>query len=380
MTTDTTNVFFVQLSNLTNGRPFDGLAAGTFRDMWGREVTFKPEELPEYVKNTVDAINVTLGEDGSVAGLPIDLKNHEMGDAAGWIVGAELDESGTKIRFTPNWTDAGLELIRQKLQRFFSATINIKSKTIVGGTLTNWPATRDQQGKVMLRPIALSSELFWEDVINPDESETTEGVKPMTVDTLDVEQVKSELMAAVRAEMTELIKQSSPASPQTQQVSEQNLLEMLQLSGAKEEVVEAFKATMLEQYERMQESAKIEAQQMIAAIRHESNVAQFSEKVTAGTQDNPYGLPVKSQDLREFLMSLNPAQAQKAMALFTAVWQNSKVEFAELGSNHDAEIKKQLPPEIVSALNTGKLTLEMLSSPTLALGDLDQYDLSKWLK
>jgi len=155
-----TQFLFTELNAaaLTAGRAFDALAPGKFMDMRGQPVEISAEDLPAFLANTQRAIAATKSESGEVVGLPIDARNHEKGDAGGWIVGVEL--AGKILRFIPRWTDIGIELISKGAQRFFSATLDLEKKVILGGTLTNWPATRDAQGNVLLRPIELSQTLY----------------------------------------------------------------------------------------------------------------------------------------------------------------------------------------------------------------------------
>lgn len=153
--------FFTELTEdaLIEGKPFDGMVAGTFTDMLGRKFEFKEEELSEYAENTQAVITATETEGGEIVGLPIDANGHEKDDAAGWIIGAELVEG--IIRLTPKWNKLGQELIGESVRRFFSGTIDTIRKVIQGGTLTNWPATRDQEsGKILLRPIELAQGIY----------------------------------------------------------------------------------------------------------------------------------------------------------------------------------------------------------------------------
>jgi len=153
------NLILVELTSedaLADGKPFDGLAAGTFMDMWFQRAELRLEDFPEIVSNTNEAIEATHTESGELVGLPIDARGHENGDGAGWIVSASLEND--KIRLTPKWTEIGLELLKKGIRRFFSATVDIDNKVILGGTLTNWPATRDKKGKILLRPIELETD------------------------------------------------------------------------------------------------------------------------------------------------------------------------------------------------------------------------------
>ena len=90
--------------------------------------------------------------------MPIDARNHDKGDGGGWII--DLYREGNVLRFVPQWNSLGRELVGQKILRFFSPTIDLVNKVILGGTLTNWPATRNKQGQVLLRPIELALGMF----------------------------------------------------------------------------------------------------------------------------------------------------------------------------------------------------------------------------
>lgn len=145
----------LQTDALTEGKPFDGFAPGDFVDMRGSRILVEEGELEEYTENTLAAIEATRSESGEVVGLPIDIIDHDRQDAAGWIVDAQLEDG--IIRFTANWTSRGKELIEEGIRRFFSATFSTEPKVIMGGSLTNWPASRDEERRVLLRPIELTT-------------------------------------------------------------------------------------------------------------------------------------------------------------------------------------------------------------------------------
>ncbi|KKN73390.1 hypothetical protein LCGC14_0400930 [marine sediment metagenome] len=170
------NDFFLvtelETETLTEGKTFDGLVAGDFVDMHGRRILVEEDELEDYVANTQSAIEATESESGEIVGLPIDVYDHDKEDAAGWIVGASLSDG--VIRLDPKWTALGKDLIEEGIRRFFSATFNTDQQVILGGTLTNWPATRDDEGRVMLRPIELSTSMFSVERELAEEPESTE--------------------------------------------------------------------------------------------------------------------------------------------------------------------------------------------------------------
>ena len=152
-----THLLFVKLGDdvLTEGALIDGILPGTFLPMRGGKVEITEEQIPEMFTNTLAAIEATKSEAGEIVGLPIDAKGHEEGDGAGWIVGAEMD--GDLIRLVVKWTKIGVDLIENEIRRFFSATIDNVHNAIMGGSLTNWPATLDiKTGQRLLRPIELA--------------------------------------------------------------------------------------------------------------------------------------------------------------------------------------------------------------------------------
>ncbi len=143
--------------DLVNGKTFDALAPGKFVDMYGRKLEIKTGDLEQYAENTRRAIDATKTEGGEIVGLPIDAFNHEKGDGAGWIVAVEVNDG--RLRVTPKWTEVGTDLIVKGIRRFFSATVDVGRKVIMGGTLTNWPASRDHiTSNILLRPIELSDQ------------------------------------------------------------------------------------------------------------------------------------------------------------------------------------------------------------------------------
>jgi hypothetical protein len=151
------NFMFTELGD---PKPFDGMAAGKFTDMTGQVVTIKSSDLPSIVERTKASIESTRTESGEIVGLPIDEDGHNHAGGAGWIVDIAMDESGSKIRFTPKWTEIGLKLISENIRRFFSVSVDLVNKVILGGSLTNWPASRTKEGKILLRPIELSVAMF----------------------------------------------------------------------------------------------------------------------------------------------------------------------------------------------------------------------------
>ena len=146
---------------LYRGKDFDALTAGTFwPGNWPVEVTFIEAELDAYLENTQLAIEKNVDEDGKIIGLPIDAGGHSHNEAAGWIIDAFLEnnDDGRKIlRFSANWNEIGVDLIASNQFRWFSGDIDTVNKVVLGGTLTNWPAIKAEDGGNLLRPVQLEN-------------------------------------------------------------------------------------------------------------------------------------------------------------------------------------------------------------------------------
>lgn len=150
----------LESGDLVEGRPIEILVPGTFVAMSGRRFEFEADDFQAYVDNTQAAIDATRDSTGEPVGLAIDPSGHEEGDgAAGWIVGVLLGQKDNQpvILGEVKWTDIGVDLLDRKVRRFFSATVDTTRKVIEGGSLTNWPATRDiETGVTLLAPVELA--------------------------------------------------------------------------------------------------------------------------------------------------------------------------------------------------------------------------------
>ncbi len=320
--------------SLTDGREFDGLACGEFTDMHGRNVKFAQAELGDYLSNTLAAIEATRGESGELAGLPIDARGHEKGDGAGWIVGARVD--GEKVRLMPRWTEIGRELIGKGIRRFFSATVDTVNKVILGGTLTNWPATRDKSGRVLLRPVELSQKLE---------------------DTIMTELTKDQLNELVDQRVAEQAKVKPP---------EQKPVDLAAALPP-----ETRSALMLE----LRKQAELEWRAEMERVQHETKMAELSAELTKG---GPRGLRVAPDELKAHLSKMQSDESKFWVDLLKVALKDGFVEFEEVGHGKNIGGKQALPADYAAALDAGKFQVADLSSPVLGLGDLAQYDLSKW--
>lgn len=411
-----TQIFYVELSAaaLTAGRAFDGVACGTFTDMHGRSVTISPEDLPAYVANTKAAIAATKGESGELAGLPIDARDHDKGDGAGWIVDCEA--AGEKLRFVPKWTELGLELVGKSIRRFFSATIDLANKVILGGTLTNWPATRAPNGRVLLRPIELSEggleeqimavrRAFYDAYSTPQEQPMVDEVFP---DYVIVESggkkwkaaytigAGGEVTFAPQGEWVEVVetyvearayKKPAVQEKETMAVNLADLSEADRASLAKQVATELVAHPSAELAAVISETVNAARAQVIAEftaqrdlMARQTKVVELCQRLTNGTPEAPRALKnVDPAELGKRLLGLPADDAAYFSGVLEGVVRDGLIEFTERGHSKRLQGGKvELPAEYANALDTGKLKIADLSNSVLGLGDLAQYDLSRW--
>jgi hypothetical protein len=323
--------------------------------MHGAAVKIKDDDLETCLQNTLAAIEATKSESGEIVGLPIDAKGHEKGDGAGWIVGANLEDG--KLRLTPKWTEIGRELIEKGIRRFFSATMDIKNKVILGGTLTNWPAVRDKKGRVLLRPVELQIQI--------QEVDVTKTIT-MTQDELD--QLIAKKVAAVIA---------APPAPEP---PGPKLDSFFELEGLSEEAKKQRKEEMRKYIEASRKQAELEFKQEMIRMQHQDRMTELAHELTGGNDAAPRGLRVAAEELQTHLLKLDPDEAAFWGELLKKTQKDGFIEFGEVGHGRDPKGLKPLPEEFAKKLDAGVLTLVELAEPQSGLGDLEQYDLSKWKK
>jgi len=381
----TVGPFFVDLSGMADGRPFDGLAPGDFIDAHMQAVKVSATDFDAVVSNTRAAIEATRGENGELAGLPIDARNHDKGDAAGWIVG--IERAGDIIRLTPKWTEIGVELIGKAIQRWFSATFDPVRKVILGGTLTNWPATRDKSGRILLRPIELSSNLSA--MVAATAETKTQKKEKVKEEAMDFNQLTKEqheaLLEEARAKVMAELSDGGGASDKLisqlrESIKGDALAEVADLSAAREAMFTSMRSALESEFKRAQEQAGTILANMVAEIKLQGHIAELSQRLTQGSDETPSALPVTRERLEKFLTSLNAAQRAEAESIFTETVKSGLVNFSEVGHGKNPKGVTPLPVEFAAKLDSGELTLADLSSPLAAdlLGDLTRYDLSKW--
>ncbi|MEA1998251.1 MAG: hypothetical protein U9N61_02845 [Euryarchaeota archaeon] len=400
--TEKTNTIYFDL--LSPGKPFAGFVAGEFVDMWGRAVSVTEEEVPEYLENT--AKRIAQVQDKDMDGLPIDAEQHDKGKAAGWITGVAQtsvnDSDGKSIsalEFTVSWTKLGLELISEKIMTNFSPTFSTEQKVVVGGSLTNWPASMDEKGIPLFSGIELSQGVKTFDKV-PDEIpgglDAEEKAKPNASkeDIGGSKNMSDELLLAnLEEEGRQALLQQARKEIETEmpEMDEEKIIERLKnevkleafkdvvdIEDARNQMMVEMEKALKSEYERMQSQAGQMLKGMLSEIKRDQDIVEFSTMVTGGTDKVPYGFTVEKNKIEKFLQSLDDKQRTDAMGILGQVWEKGRVGFEELGHGKKVKGNKELPAYFADKLTSKELVVADLRDPVLGLGDIGQYDLSQW--
>jgi hypothetical protein len=292
-------------------KPIDGLSAGKFTSMWGDVVEFKAESLATYAKNTKEVIKSTTTESGEVVGLPIDMDMHDHRGGAGWIKDVIVDAERKILSFMVEWTDEGADVIRRNVRRFFSPSVDLENESVLGGSLTNWPATRDKKtGRILLRPVELSS--FMKEIDMPKTLEEIE--KEQEAQAKSIEGIMK-LATDTNTMLTELSKGLKPAEGDIPEGINPELLALVGNGAGLEEL-----------------GAKAEeiANDAIRAQKRKGKLVEFAAKIAGGTKERPFGLKVRPADIVALLASLPEKQGNAVMKILEQSL-DAAVDFAQHG-------------------------------------------------
>jgi hypothetical protein len=359
----TTQTFFTDLAGqmITTGdaeaayqpRKIDGMSAGTFTDMWGQEWIYKTEDLPAYVANTNRALESTRDSAGQIVGFPIDASNHNHGSAAGWIVGVSLAADRAVIELDVRWNWAGASAVGSDEMRYFSPSIDVVHQVIVGGSLTNWPATRTDDHQILLRPVELSQQLF---TLDAPAFEAGPSFWDRMTDLITglfkpVQTPKGDSMPDVTV----------PAPEAPPAVVDLASPEITQLIEAR---------------------AEERATAILAQREHAAHVAHLATRLIGGSADTPHGLPVDQTELQTFLASLSTAQYAQAESLLTRIAATGLVDFSEHGHSRTvqggAELPEPIKPLLRKWIEKGHSIPDFFQANAVELGAQSDYNLTEF--
>jgi hypothetical protein len=362
---------FTDLSGQLNAKYIDGLAVGQFVSMNGKPVEFRDHEFEEYVKNTQKIIDSTKTTDGRVVGLPIDMNSHDHQGGAGWIVGMKVNRARKIIEFAIDWTDQGRKVVADNIRRFFSPSVNPLKKVILGGSLTNNPATRDTAtGKYLLRPIELSAQInvYQKENEMAEPTELEKKVDQLTKD-LTALATTNKALTDTNALLTKRLKALDPEGDE--EVSPEMLDFISSVDGA----------------ERIGEEAKLMAAKIVRREQRKTEVRDFAAQVMGGTADKPFGVPVKASELAAVLLSM-PDRNRIFMQNVIMKLYDGAIDFARHGSGGlggGAFAGKQVPAAYRQTLkvwvDAGREAKDWFTevAADLGLGEANDYNLSEFV-
>jgi hypothetical protein len=365
---------FVNLQALMDAKWIDGMAAGAFTDMWGYEFEIKPEDLAEYVLKTRMALQSTRDAAGNVIGFPIDAMNHNRGEAAGWIT--DVQQLGGVVQIMPRWTELGRQLVASDQMRYFSPTIDLSAKVIMGGSLTNWPATRTADHQLLLSPVELSVQL--------------ETLPEMGLGQR-IEMILDKAISGLAAKLPGVTKPDT-GEPEPEQsnveVVDMDFANLTQeqkdlfLSQARTELTSGTLPVEMQALVETRAAAIAEAQ--IATESRRVHIADLSASLTGGTDARPQGLPIPVDELAEFLTSLSPEAQAKAEGILSRIHEAGLIDFKEHGSSRVQTGIAVFPPEMAAQLTiwqaAGQTIEDFFKVNAVELGAMADYNLTEFIK
>jgi len=333
-------------------KAIDGLAAcddHAYTAMSGSDVFVKTDELESYLKNSDEILLSTLSaETGKIVGLPIDLDKHDHGGGAGKIIGFEFDKTRNIIKFIINWTEKGIKQVKDNLGSYFSPSIDPERKIIIGGSLTNYPAIRNNKGWMLLRPVEFSQQ----------------------IKEIDMTKTLEEVMIEMEALKTQVAELSKPAPIIVKEPDDSVTPEMAEFIANTDGA------------EELGRQAQEIAQRQVKDSQRKEHVKKFASRVVGGTPDKPFSIPVPSRAIVAALLSMPDKQRIFMEDLIMKMYEGA-IDFAERGiSGSDFIQGKIVPAEYHDAIkiwvDSGKTAGSWFKNVMPELGDAKDYNLKEF--
>jgi hypothetical protein len=410
------------------GKPVEVIRTGEFVDRYGRDVEVTMEDLDAYVAN------FEAGAAGQE--VPVDVL-HERAEAAGWV--QSLWREGDRLLAMVDWNEFGKQLVGDKVYRYISATIDTAKKVLKSISLVNFPAVKGLRpvelsdgayalesggmrslGRKILDGIAaglarydladgepgtvtisgyLQARMHRQFTTIADDLaasgylsvEERIGLSSAIGDALEVfaNNVGEAGNRMIRVDVPifgayfggadegdyeleddeEEGGETEPSKEVEMGLTEQERAELR--NELRQEILAEFEQKEQTRAELAEElRVEVEAE-MAAHFERKRELGEFAAEVCGGDA----GLSIDPDELVELMAELDQETADRMKGILKA----KVVPFRELGSSREGQgDKKELPAEYAEALDAGEIELSDLQSSILELGDLDQYDLSKW--
>ena len=366
------------------GRPVEILRVGEFTDRNGRAVEITAEDLDAYVANFQAG---AAGQD-----VPFDIQ-HERAEAAGWL--KALWREGERLLGMPDWSALGEELVKGRVYRYLSATIDMVAKVIKSVSLVNFPAVKG------LAPIELAEGIYtWgtgqvtlSGYLQANLHQHFTGVADQMAmaGMVDVEQrvvlggaigTALEAFAGAMGDLGETLIAAPEFGPYYYSEHQEGASEM---TGVQKPTETALRAQLRKEMETEMAAEKTRLAELRTDVRKEVEVeleARFARRkelveFADGLCSGDRALSTPPDQVVAFLEALPEDQVEAAKAMLQA----KVVPLAELGSSGDGRDnggKKKLPDEYAAMLRAGELEVVDLANPVLQLGDLSEYNLAEF--
>jgi hypothetical protein len=277
----------VALSADGAARPIHILRTGTFTSGNGFTFTFERDHLETIVSN------FTAGKRRR----PPITERHDYGRAVGRLERVWCE--GDNLYAQPKWNKAGVDLLANEVYDGFSCEVSGmgESPTLIGGSLTNYPAVDGLQTVTLEAPA-----LHAAGGPRADMQPHTQEIPHMAEET--------PIMPAPA--------QLADASAEVQAVVSQMRAQF-----------DAERALVLEQ-------ARAEFQRQLQAEREQYALVTYAQHVTTATFQRQHALPIEADALTAFLAGLSTAQRETAQGLFNRILDAGLVSFEEIGNGSDA--------------------------------------------
>jgi hypothetical protein len=373
---------------LGEGRPVEILRTGEFTDRNGRTVTVSVEDLDAYVANFSAG---AAGQD-----VPFDI-DHERAEAAGWL--RALWREGERLLGLPDWNAVGEGLVRDRVYRYLSATIDMVGKVIKSVSLVNFPAVKGlaplelSEGVYTNQPGLVSLSAYLQAMIH--QNFTIETDRMAMSGMVDPEQRKAlshaigQALEAFSGAIGDVGNTMIPAAewwyssyeegendmgitPKVKNPNTQDAALRTKLRQELEAELAAEKQREAELWESVRKEVEVE---MAAKFARRQALTEFATALCSGER----ALSTPPDQVVAFLEALPENQVETAKTMLQA----RIVSLKELGSDGkgnlvDKGTLKPLPDEFLTPLRAGTLKLADLQDPIAGLGDLAQYDLSEF--
>jgi cation transport regulator ChaB len=339
---------------------------GDYTDAHGKDVSITEERIDRMVANFEAN---AAGQD-----IPIDVM-HEKREAGGWLQRVWRD--GKKFMGEVSWNGMGKRLVGDKVYRYLSASIAMPTWVLRSVSLVNFPAIKG------LAPVELSEWLLSQSIPNVSQEvpKVTKGDPPAGPRAAHTASQNARQRGGAKTGGSNMADEKDLQEQETQTAQPASAPDVASLAEfqaalqkAKDDAVSALSEQIVSELAQKRE-------EMLANLREEmADERALSEFVMGATAKGEHALPVRPDDLTAVLRELPKPQRTKVMDLLRQVAQAGTVDMREIGTSAKGDDKRQLEPEMVSALrsfvNTGG-SPELFFKANPELGKLADYDLTE---